>query len=125
MNRLETKDEQLNRSIMRSSFVDARALADAVVRQQVQAMDMDVRDAIERIGVRISESSPYIVQCAQKHVDELDDRYFDADEKGDLNESARFFRAARLVSACLFLMKAASNSDLSEAAYEALSSMDG
>jgi len=54
--------------------------------------------------------------------DQLDERYFDAEDQGQLELSGRYFALARLMAALDFYQRYRSTDDLGDAVYEAIMS---
>jgi hypothetical protein len=54
--------------------------------------------------------------------DQLDEKYFDAEDRGQLELSGRYFALARLMAALDFYSGSSSTADLADAVYEAIMS---
>jgi hypothetical protein len=111
--RLDTIEPSLANEINASSLSDAKAKVGRILSEKLTTLpDRAVQLLPKNFEIQSHKVS-------QSQIDTLDDRYFDLEEKGDAEDSAAAFMAARFLSSVMSWQTAANQFGLCEAAYEA------
>lgn len=111
--RLETIDPSLANEINASSLSDAKAKVGRILSERQTTLPDRAVPLLQR-NFEIQSHN-----VSQGQIDALDDRYFDLEEKGDAEDSAAAFMAARFLSAVMSWQTAVNQFGLCEVAYEA------
>jgi hypothetical protein len=111
--RLETLDPALAQEISRVSFSDAHEKVRIILIQTMASIPDEVSEILTK------EFRFQLHTVSHSQVYELDERYFDLEENGEIEKSSAAFMSARLLSAVMSWQAAKSHFELCEAIYEA------
>lgn len=120
--RLATIDEGLAESFLKATeFSQAQGLFEDVFWASLKKINPEVLSLLGDDDLKMMLLNKKLSGHFEfKNISEgLDEKYFDAEDKGNLELSQNYFSLARLISALEIASRAASRLDFSEAAYEA------
>jgi len=107
------------------NLVEAQRIFEAVLHACIKASDANLFVRLKRPDIEnvlmsggIPEGHDY-----RQISDEMDEKYFDAEDEGRTDDAFYYFTLARLMSALSFAAEATKVSDFSEATYEAMMSL--
>lgn len=111
--RLRTTEPELATKINSANLADAKVMVMSILLEKLSTLpEKAVRLLPDNFEIQSHSVS-------QDQIDALDDRYFDSEKKGDAEDSAASFIAARFLAAVLSWQTTTDQLGLCESAYEA------